>query len=128
MNHKEIIMELERRRDELCDELQIIGYSILNDKNMPIAVKELRVIRANALEHEIGLLTNRIIELSDSEKTIRVEYIGEDDWSRELYKNVDNGKVYALVDNWYYTLTSDGEPSCPLRKDAYVTIVKSKRS
>ena len=119
----EIVKELEHRRDELCNELQIVGYSIISDSNMPITIKELRVIRANAIEHEIGLLTNRIVELHEP-TTLRITCIGEDDSSHKLYRNVDNQSIYVLVDDWYYTITPDGEPECPLRRDLNVVIIE----
>lgn len=77
MDSKKIIKELERRRHKLSDELQVIGYSIINDKNMPIAVKEVRIIQANALEHEINLLTKRISELHKENKHKGEEYNGK---------------------------------------------------
>jgi hypothetical protein len=54
--------------------------------------------------------------------TIKVKSLGEDDFNRETYKNIENGRVYALVDGWYHTTTKDGEPESPLKRDIVVLI------
>ncbi|HDR7922607.1 hypothetical protein [Bacillus paranthracis] len=55
---------------------------------------------------------------------IKVKYIGKDSWGRKLYQNIKNKHVYAVVDDWYYTTSKDGEPDCPLRKDICIVIVE----
>lgn len=44
---------------------------------------------------------------------ITATYIGEDDWSRRLYKG-SNGKIYADVDGVLHTITNEGEPNYPV--------------
>jgi hypothetical protein len=52
---------------------------------------------------------------------IRIKYIGEDDWGRRTYRNVDTGMIYKDVDGVLHTSTkSIGEPDCPLRKDVQI--------
>lgn len=43
-----------------------------------------------------------------------VIYIGEDDWSRKLYKSTKTGIIYAEVDGYLHTITSEGEPCSPI--------------
>jgi hypothetical protein len=55
---------------------------------------------------------------------IKVIPAGEDDWCRKLFKNAENGRMYVEVDGWYYTMTSEGEPECPLKRELKVIIVE----
>lgn len=49
---------------------------------------------------------------------LRIKYIGEDDWGRRCYKNVDNGNVYKDVDGVLHTSTKEeGEPECPIKNE-----------
>ena len=59
----EIIKELEKRRDSLQDELKIIAYSTIINKDMPVTAKEVRVIQVKAIEYGIEALRQRILEL-----------------------------------------------------------------
>ena len=59
----EIIKELEKRRDSLQDELKIIAYSTIINKDMPVVAKEVRVIQVKAIEYGIEALRQRILEL-----------------------------------------------------------------
>lgn len=43
-----------------------------------------------------------------------VEFVGMDDWSRDLYKGND-GKTYVDVDGALHTMTNDGEPISPVK-------------
>lgn len=69
-------------------------------------------------------------------KKIKVKYIGEDDWGRKLYQNVDVKKfkrIYvdirvncgrgAVLE--LHTTSPDGEPDTPLRKDIIIEVVKN---
>lgn len=59
----EILKKLEKRRDSLQDELKIIAYSTIINKDMPVAAKEVRVIQVKAIEYGIEALRQRILEL-----------------------------------------------------------------
>jgi hypothetical protein len=55
----------------------------------------------------------------------KFKYVGQDDWSRDLYQSVKTGIVYVEVDGMLYTRTSDwGEPCTPLRTLGNVEVVK----
>jgi hypothetical protein len=54
--------------------------------------------------------------------TIRVKSLGVDSFSRETYKNVTNGRVYALVNGWYHSTSRDGEPDSPLKREINVIL------
>ncbi|WP_240416604.1 hypothetical protein [Paenibacillus periandrae] len=56
--------------------------------------------------------------------SIKVKAFGEDHWGRKLYTNIESKRVYALVDDWYYTITGDGEPECPLKRQLIIQIVE----
>lgn len=56
-------------------------------------------------------------------KEIRVKFIGEDDWGRKVYKNLETKRIYKDVDGVLHTSTEYGEPDCPLREDLKITIV-----
>lgn len=43
---------------------------------------------------------------------IKIKFIGEDNWGRQLYQNVENPNIYAVVDGWYYTTTSNAVFIC----------------
>ena len=46
---------------------------------------------------------------------LRIKYIGEDDWGRRSYINVDRpDRVYKDVDGVLHTSTKCGEPECPI--------------
>lgn len=53
---------------------------------------------------------------------IKVKSLGEDGFGRETYKNVDNDRVYAIVDGRYHTTSRDGEPECPLKDGVSVIL------
>lgn len=55
-------------------------------------------------------------------REITVIPIGEDHWGRECFMNLDNERIYAMVDGRLHTTTEDGEPDCPLRLDLKVNI------
>lgn len=59
-------------------------------------------------------------------KEIKIRYIGEDDWNREVYENIESGRIYKRYkgDKGLYSSSSfNGEPENPLRDDLIVTIV-----
>jgi len=45
---------------------------------------------------------------------IKAKCVGEDDWSRKLYKGT-NGKIYVNVDGVLYSMTREGEPLAPVK-------------
>lgn len=51
---------------------------------------------------------------------IGVKKIGKDNWGRDIYINLLNHKRYKMVNGWLYTVTSYGEPNCPLREDLLI--------
>ena len=60
--------------------------------------------------------------------TFKADYIGEDDFSRDIYKHT-NGTKYVMIDSSatrkesLHTLTSHGEPDYPIRMHGvYVTL------
>jgi hypothetical protein len=54
--------------------------------------------------------------------TIRIKSLGEDGFNRETYKNVTNGRIYAIVNGWYYSTSREGEPDSPLKSDVTVLL------
>ena len=58
--------------------------------------------------------------MSDFYKTIHVKYVGEDDWGRKIYENIESKYQYKLLDGKLYTFTRYGEPDCPIRSDIEV--------
>lgn len=51
---------------------------------------------------------------------IVVQHIGEDEWGRKIYKQIDTLRRYKEVDGQLYTYSKDGEPDCPIDKDIKV--------
>jgi len=49
------------------------------------------------------------------------ELIGEDDWNRKLFK-FDCGYRAVLVDKSLYSITNDGEPNSPLKKEYQLSV------
>lgn len=48
-------------------------------------------------------------------KILKVKYIGEDDWGRRTYQNVENhSRIYKDVDGIMHTTSKDGEPDSPI--------------
>ena len=70
-----------------------------------------------AHKHGIKNLTSeQVVEISNTYSKggeITATYIGEDDWSRRLYKD-SNGKKYVDVDGILHTITGEGEPNYPV--------------
>jgi hypothetical protein len=56
---------------------------------------------------------------------MKIEYIGEDDWGRKCYKNIETGSIYKDVDGVLHTSTVDGEPCCSLRKGIIIEVLKN---
>lgn len=64
---------------------------------------------------------------------VKVKMIGVDSWGREVFQNVDSGRIYKLIRHsltneypnpWYFTASGfEGEPDCPLRKDIIIKTV-----
>ena len=60
LSKKEIVKALEHKKNILIDEWQIIDSSLINDRDMPEMIRELRTIEAEAMEYHIRLLDKRI--------------------------------------------------------------------
>ena len=55
-----------------------------------------------------------------------LQYIGEDDWNREVYKNIESGAIYKRYkgEETFYTASSFyGEPEYTVRPIIQVTIL-----
>ncbi|CCC86403.1 hypothetical protein [Paenibacillus polymyxa] len=63
---------------------------------------------------------------------IKVEFLGTDSWDREVYSNVQNGRLYKCSssdNNILYTTDGfEGEPNYPLREGVKVIIVDRERT
>lgn len=49
--------------------------------------------------------------------------IGRDDWSRDLYKGQETGRIYVEVDGVLHSITDEGEPCWPVIKISAITVV-----
>lgn len=67
----------------------------------------------------------KLFEAFINEAVTSAEFVGMDDWSRDLYKGND-GKTYVEVDGSLYTMTNDGEPLSPIKPLKDVTITDKR--
>ena len=50
------------------------------------------------------------------QESITVKNTGEkDDWSRPLYKDINTGRIYVMVDGEIHGITPQGEPLYPIK-------------
>lgn len=57
---------------------------------------------------------------------LKLQYIGEDNWGREVYKNIESGAIYKRCkgEETFYTASSFyGEPTYTVRPIIEVTII-----
>lgn len=55
---------------------------------------------------------------------LKIKPIEEDCWGRSRFQNVDNKRIYAVVDGVMYSTSKDGEPDCPLRSDLNIIYIE----
>ena len=84
-------------------------------------------------DNDLKLLYDQVKKISKTtnESLNSVKHIGQDDWSRDLYKGND-GKTYVDVDGDLYTMTKSGEPISPVKalkdlkiNESYKLVTKS---
>ena len=67
-------------------------------------------------------------------KKVVMKKMGEDDWGRTVYKDVNTKRLYKDINNvtrkneplYLHTCGNswDGEPCCPIRKDIKIEIIE----
>jgi len=58
-------------------------------------------------------------KLPMAQKTLT--YLRQDEWGRDVYKDKETGRIWKMTDGRPTSISKDGEPCCPMRKDIKVT-------
>lgn len=55
---------------------------------------------------------------------LKIKSLGQDDFGRHTYQNLDNGNIYAIVNGKFYSTTAQGEPECSLKSEFTFKVVQ----